>query len=172
MIRAVLNNTIYYANQKGIVQMEFTDNQIPNINEGDEISEKSMYCEKESIVGKKYKCYVVVFLGYKGSYNKKDFQREVKVNIDTNRKVKCFFQAENTKCKINGNTATISMNGLTAGHTFRLAVLSFQPNVHYLKTGEIAGIVIISIIIVLIIVYFLMIKIKSILKPNEKSTDI
>jgi len=121
--RKVLNDTIFYANQEGRVTMTFNENeQVPPLNEND-ISTKSMFCEKGN-----GKCYVNVFLGYNANHNYgSNFRRKADVNIN-GYNVKCIFNSDGANCteKSDKKGAIVEMNGIESGRTYQIAVLEFD----------------------------------------------
>lgn len=66
VFNSVLNGTVYYANQRGIVKFDIPENyQIPDLDNKTEndVFTKSMFCEKNE--NPNLNCYLVVFMGYR-----------------------------------------------------------------------------------------------------------
>ena len=125
VFNTVLNGTIYYANQRGIVEFDIPENdQIPELDNKTEndIFSKSLFCENKYDLN----CYLVIFIGYRGNYEKDDLKRTVNVELKGVNNLECFFVAENTSCSINKNVATVKIEGVKKSDTFRSAVLKFQ----------------------------------------------
>ncbi|KAK8889426.1 hypothetical protein M9Y10_034172 [Tritrichomonas musculus] len=161
IFNTVLNGTIYYANQRGMVEFDIPqNNQIPEIDNKTEndIFSKSLFCNKLN-------CYLVIFTGYRGNYQKNDLKRTINAEIKEANNLECIFAAKNTDCYINKNIVTVKMEGMNKGDVFRSAVVKFQitqKQKNNKKNVTLIVLVVLSVLIVIsagiVIFYFCYIK--------------
>lgn len=137
VFKKVLNHTLFYANQKGIVSNSRPqDEQNPALksstNENsDDQTTISMFCENTTS-STNQECYVNVFIAYTKPHNVGNaFKRTTYVHIDNPNPPTCLFMSKSMKCEvINQTTTKIVMEGSDFSKdysTFRTVVL--QVNV-------------------------------------------
>ncbi|KAH0793167.1 hypothetical protein GPJ56_002876 [Histomonas meleagridis] len=156
VLRAVLNDTVFYANQYEMVEMELPpDQQVPPLDnttsrETIEMSDKTMFCDKIKN-GKQSNCYLVVLLAYNGEYSGSDFRRlaKVKFNAKNNsNSYECFFVSNDMSCKPQGDGEfELEIKGLPKYHQYRVAVIRFKLGESAMNPIGVAVLVVGSVIL-------------------------
>ena len=177
MIKAVLNNTMYQANNRGKVNLSFpAEGQNPEIDfennfQDNEPSDLMTWCSKDSDETKIKDCYVSLFMAYNMAHSVGDqFKRTYNLTfeIDERDELQCFFTAKDTDCRIEGNSAIVSMSGIPSKRTFRTVVIYVKP-ASWLHGGVIAAFVLASFIVVAVIAFVIFL---FCIKPRQDKKDI
>ena len=123
VLTTTLIDTEFFANCKGIVHHYLPDDdQIPSLNDENEINDYSMFCEKESkAINNKINCYVNILIGYRGTnVIQSTFKRTVIYHFD--QKPELFFKSDNLDINIDSNNnITIILSNVSVYHTYRAA---------------------------------------------------
>lgn len=118
------NGTIFYANQLGLVTMDFPESeQNPPVADED-MSSVALFCRPDD----KELCYLSIFIGYQSEDVPSGFSRVAKVKIQGVDSPECFFTANDLECSTSGNVVTVSLRNAKAGQTYRTAVVKFRQN--------------------------------------------
>ncbi|KAH0793057.1 hypothetical protein GPJ56_002952 [Histomonas meleagridis] len=133
IFRTLLNDTVYYANQRGMVTMELpADEQNPELTDEEELNAMSMFCEKEDkAVDGFVNCYVAALIANSGTYSGDDFKRTLVLNVNTTQQLNCLFVSNDMSCDAGNGKVTLKIEGLPKYQRYRAAVISFKASDSY-----------------------------------------